>query len=48
VLIAGCTSESLGSIALLKTFGFSEVGRFREVGRKFDRWLDVIFFQLVL
>jgi L-amino acid N-acyltransferase len=47
-IVGGCCSESVGSIALLKSFGFSPVGHFREVGRKFDRWLDVIFFELLL
>jgi L-amino acid N-acyltransferase YncA len=25
--------------------GFSTVAHFREVGRKFDRWLDLVFVQ---
>jgi len=28
--------------------GFEEVGRLREVGYKFERWLDVIYMQLPL
>jgi phosphinothricin acetyltransferase len=48
VLIGGCCNESAASISLLESFGFSRVGTFHDVGRKFDRWLDVIFFELVL
>jgi phosphinothricin acetyltransferase len=29
-------------------FGFVHVGRMRELGWKFDRWLDVIYMQLIL
>ena len=47
-LVGGCCSESIAVIALLETMGFERVARFREVGRKFDRWLDVVFLELVL
>jgi len=47
VLAASC-AESVGSIALLKSLGFKEAGRLREVGRKFGRRLDVIYLQLML
>lgn len=33
------------SIALHQRFGFVEVGRLSEVGRKFDRWWDVVFLE---
>jgi L-amino acid N-acyltransferase len=36
------------SIALHRTCGFEEVGREREVGRKFGRWLDVVLMQRTL
>ena len=36
------------SIALHKKFGFVECGRQVRVGYKFDRWLDVVFMQLML
>jgi L-amino acid N-acyltransferase YncA len=45
VVVAGCCGESQASIALLKSFGFTPAGHFREVGRKFDRWLDVVFLE---
>jgi phosphinothricin acetyltransferase len=33
------------SVALHTAFGFREVGRLTEVGRKFDRWWDVVFLE---
>ena len=47
-LVGGCCSESTAIIALLEASGFSRVAHFREVGRKFDRWLDVVFLQRLL
>ena len=48
VMIGGVDAENTGSIAFHQRHGFVETGRIREVGRKFDRWLDVAFLQLVL
>lgn len=36
------------SIGLHRACGFTEVGVEREVGRKFNRWLDVVVMQLLL
>jgi phosphinothricin acetyltransferase len=47
-IVAGCCSESVASIGLLESLGFSRVAHFREVGRKFDRWLDVVFLEKLL
>jgi phosphinothricin acetyltransferase len=47
-LIAGCCTESVGSIALHESLGFERVAEFREVGRKFERWLDVVYLELLL
>ena len=41
-------SANLGSIALHRACGFTEVGVLREVGRKFDRWLDTVLMQRML
>ncbi len=41
-------SANLGSIALHRHCGFAEVGVLREVGRKFDRWLDTVLMQRAL
>lgn len=48
VIVGGCCSESTGSIGLLEASGFSRVAHFHQVGYKFDRWLDVLFFERVL
>jgi L-amino acid N-acyltransferase YncA len=48
VLVANCCTESTASVAVHESLGFARVGTFREIGRKFDRWLDVVFLQLIL
>ena len=48
VLIGGVCTEQTASMELQKSLGFREVGRITEVGRKFDRWLDVAYYQLTL
>jgi len=48
VIIAAIDFEQPGSIALHRKFGFTEVGHFKEVGNKFQRWLDVVYMQLLL
>ena len=47
-IIAGIVADNEASIALHKQFGFVEVAHFKEVGYKFNRWLDLKFFQLML
>ena len=42
------TASSAASIALHKSCGFELVGIEREVGRKFNRWLDVAIMQALL
>lgn len=44
-LIGRITADNEGSLILHKRFGFEEVGRLKEVGFKFDRWLDVVYVQ---
>lgn len=44
-LIGGVDSDNSLSIALHKAFGFEETGRLPEIGRKFDRWLTLVFLQ---
>ncbi len=36
------------SVRLHESLGFTRVGAFTEIGRKFDRWIDVGFWQLRL
>jgi phosphinothricin acetyltransferase len=47
-IIAGIDAENQASISLHRSFGFLEVAHFRQVGYKFNRWLDLKFFQLIL
>ena len=48
VLIAGIDADNARSIKLHERAGFTPVAHFREVGRKFDRWLDLVFMQRLL
>ena len=48
VVVAGIDGDNAVSRRLHERLGFQEVGRFREVGRKFDRWLDLVFMQRLL
>ena len=47
-LLANCCTESRASIALHESLGFTRVGYLPEIGRKFDRWLDVVYLLLLL
>ncbi|UII24975.1 N-acetyltransferase family protein [Fulvivirga maritima] len=47
-MIAGIDADNHVSIHLHSKTGFKEVGRMKEVGYKFDRWLDLVFMQLIL
>ena len=47
-IIAGIDAGNGASIGLHKYFGFKEVAYFKQVGWKFDRWLDLKFLQLIL
>ncbi len=47
-IVAGIDADSAASIKLHGSLGFVEVARFREVGFKFGRWLDVVFMELLL
>jgi L-amino acid N-acyltransferase len=48
VMMAGICSENTGSIALHERLGFTTVAVVPEVGRKFDRWLDLTMMRLPL
>ena len=47
-LIACITYGNKASCRMHKRLGFRQVSHFRSVGRKFDRTLDVVDFQLIL
>jgi L-amino acid N-acyltransferase YncA len=45
VMIAGVDAANSASIGMHESLGFERVAHFREVGRKFGRWLDLVFLQ---
>lgn len=47
-LIGGACTEHEGSLVLQEELGFRHVGTLKNVGFKFDRWLDVAHTQLML
>lgn len=47
-MIGGIDASNAGSIAFHRRFGFEECGVIREAAFKFDRWLDLLFMQLLL
>jgi phosphinothricin acetyltransferase len=47
-IIAGIVADNEASLALHKQFGFVEVAHFKEVGYKFEKWLDLKFLQLMI
>jgi len=47
-VIGGASLPNDASVALLEKFGFRPVAHFKEVGYKFDRWIDVGYWQLLL
>lgn len=48
VMVAGIEAQNIGSVKLHQKLGFKEVGTFKQVGFKFNQWLDLTFFELKL
>ena len=48
VLIAGIALPNPTSVALHEKMGFFKIGQFQEVGSKFDQFIDVGYWQLLL
>lgn len=48
VLIGGIDADNEASIRLHEKLGFAKTGHLREVGFKFDRYLDLVFMQIIL
>ncbi|WP_099300660.1 GNAT family N-acetyltransferase [Bacillus sp. Marseille-P3800] len=46
-MIAGIDASNEQSIGLHKKFGFTYSGTIEKAGYKFDRWLDLAFYQLI-
>ena len=47
-IIAGIDAEQAASVAIHAKFGFQKVGHLSQIGYKFNRWLDVIYMELLL
>jgi L-amino acid N-acyltransferase len=47
-MIAGIDAANEGSYHFHQQLGFREVGRFREIGYKFGKWLELVFMQRML
>ena len=48
VMLGGIDATNAASLALHRKAGFVETARMPQVGRKFDRWLDLVFMQRML
>ena len=46
--IGGIALPNPASIRLHEKLGFQKIGHFREVGFKFDKWIDVGYWELIL
>jgi L-amino acid N-acyltransferase YncA len=47
-IIAGIALPNAGSVGLHEKFGFKKIGEFEEVGRKFNQWINVGYWELLL
>jgi len=47
-VIAQISSDNLPSLKMGERAGFEHVGTLREVGYKFDRWIDLVMLELIL
>ncbi len=47
-MVAGIDADNAASLQMHAALGFERVGYLPEVARKFDRWLDLVFMQLML
>jgi phosphinothricin acetyltransferase len=48
VMVGAVDGDNAASIRFHESLGFTEVARMPEVGRKFDRWLDLVLMQRIL
>jgi L-amino acid N-acyltransferase YncA len=48
VLLAGIALPNEASVAIHEKFGFEKVAHLKEVGFKFEKWIDVGYWQLTL
>jgi L-amino acid N-acyltransferase YncA len=47
-IVAQIVGGNHASVRLHERFGFETVGVLKEVGRKFDMWLDIVLMQKIL
>jgi len=47
-VIAGISLPNDNSIAFHEKFGFHKIGQFKSVGYKFNKWIDVGYWELIL
>jgi L-amino acid N-acyltransferase YncA len=47
-MVGGVDAENGVSIRLHESLGFDRVAHFKQIGYKFNRWLDLIFFEKIL
>ena len=47
-IIGGIALPNNASVALHEKFGFEKVAHFKEAGFKFNKWIDVGYWELVI
>jgi phosphinothricin acetyltransferase len=47
-VIGGIALPNAASVALHEKLGFKKIGQFKEVGWKFEKWIDVGYWELLL
>lgn len=47
-VIGGISLPNEGSIALHEKFGFEKIAQFKEVGYKFEKWIDVGYWEKII
>lgn len=48
VILGGIAQPNAASVALHESLGFEKVAHFKHVGRKFEQWVDVGYWELIL
>jgi phosphinothricin acetyltransferase len=47
-MVGGIDADNTGSVAFHERLGFVHTGTIKQAGFKFERWLDLAFYQLIL